>query len=155
MIWAFGLIAVLALIGLGVPIAFAMAAVGMAGIAIIIGIDPMWASHEPWLVPEPFTPEPGEMYGKEALDTWIPVLARISDEAYSDPEIVKTAPHNQAVHRLDHDAMEDPARWAMTWRASNSSARRLPMASSGSWRDWARSLRLVLINSACCSTMAM
>jgi C4-dicarboxylate transporter, DctM subunit len=43
MIWAIGLVAVLALIGLGVPIAFAMAAVGMAGIAIIIGIDPMWA----------------------------------------------------------------------------------------------------------------
>ncbi|MEU4027576.1 aminomethyl-transferring glycine dehydrogenase subunit GcvPB [Streptomyces anulatus] len=81
------------------------------------GIDAMFTSHEPWLIPEPFTPEAGEMYGKEALDTWIAVLARISDEAYSDPDIVKNAPHNQAIHRLDQAATNDPARWAMTWRA--------------------------------------
>src|SRR5262249_6682969 len=32
------------------------------------GVDPYWMSHEPWVVPEPFTPEAGEMYGKEDLD---------------------------------------------------------------------------------------
>lgn len=41
--WAIGIVTVLALIALGVPIAFAMAAIGMAGIASIIGIDPMLA----------------------------------------------------------------------------------------------------------------
>ncbi len=81
------------------------------------GIDPMWTSHHPWLIPEPFTPEAGEMYGKEALDTWIAVLARISEEAYSTPEIVKTAPHNQAVHRLKNALIDSPEHWAMTWRA--------------------------------------
>lgn len=81
------------------------------------GIDAMWSSHEPWLIPEPFTPEAGEMYGKEALDRWIAILARISDEAYSDPQIVKTAPHNQAVHRLKAGDTDDPAKRAMTWRA--------------------------------------
>ena len=81
------------------------------------GMDPLWASHEPWLVPEPFTPEPGEMYGKEALDQWIAVIRRISDEAYSNPELVKTSPHNQAVHRLKPDAIDDPDSRAMTWRA--------------------------------------
>jgi glycine dehydrogenase subunit 2 len=30
---------------------------------------------------------------------------------------VKTAPHNQAIHRIDDEAMNDPERWAMTWRA--------------------------------------
>ena len=25
------------------------------------GIDAFWLSHEPWLVPQPFTPEAGEM----------------------------------------------------------------------------------------------
>ena len=35
------------------------------------GIDPYWMSHEPWVVPEPFTPEAGEMYGKEDIDAWI------------------------------------------------------------------------------------
>ena len=81
------------------------------------GIDAMWTSHEPWLLPEPFTPEAGEMYGKEALDRWIAVLAQISDEAYSNPELVKTAPHNQAIHRLKPGETDDPDRRAMTWRA--------------------------------------
>ena len=64
------------------------------------GIDAFWLSHEPWLVPEPFTPEAGEMWSKEDIDYWIDVLAQISDEAYADPELVKTAPHNQAIHQL-------------------------------------------------------
>lgn len=81
------------------------------------GIDSMWTSHEPWLIPEPFTPEAGEMYGKEALDRWVAVIARISDEAYSDPEIVKTAPHHQAIHRLRPGGTDDPRTRAMTWRA--------------------------------------
>lgn len=81
------------------------------------GIDPIWSSHEPWLVPEPFTPEAGEMYGKEALDRWIEVLAHISDEAYSTPELVKTSPHNQPTHRLKVGDTDDPSRRAMTWRA--------------------------------------
>ena len=81
------------------------------------GVDAFWLSHEPWIVPEPFTPEAGEMYSKEDIDYWIDVLAKISDEAYSDPELVKSAPHNQAIHKLDGAALEDPERWAMTWRA--------------------------------------
>ncbi|WP_108660282.1 aminomethyl-transferring glycine dehydrogenase subunit GcvPB [Acuticoccus kandeliae] len=84
---------------------------------IDFGIDAFWLSHEPWVVPEPFTPEAGEMYGKEDLDTWIDVLAQISHEAYTNPEIVKTAPHNQTIHQLKGDGLEDPSRWAMTWRA--------------------------------------
>ncbi|WP_286903281.1 hypothetical protein [Vreelandella sedimenti] len=78
------------------------------------GVDAMWSSHHPWLVPEPFTPEPGEMYGKKPLDTWIAVLTRISEEAYSNSEIVKAATHNQAIHRLKGAALEDPEQWAMT-----------------------------------------
>jgi glycine dehydrogenase subunit 2 len=81
------------------------------------GIDAMWTSHEPWLIPEPFTPEAGEMYGKESLDQWIAVLAQISDEAYSNPDIVKSAPHNQAIHRLKPGVTDDPSTRAMTWRA--------------------------------------
>lgn len=81
------------------------------------GIDAMWTSHEPWLLPEPFTPEAGEMYGKEALDRWIAVLAQISEEAYSNPQIVKSAPHNQAIHRLKPGETDEPGKRAMTWRA--------------------------------------
>jgi glycine dehydrogenase subunit 2 len=81
------------------------------------GVDAFWLSHEPWIVPEPFTPEAGELWSKEDIDYWIAVLARISQEAYANPEIVRTAPHNQAIHKLKTDALEDPQRWAMTWRA--------------------------------------
>lgn len=81
------------------------------------GIDPYWMSHEPWVVPEPFTPEAGEMYAKEDLDTWIAVLERVAHEAYTEPELVRTAPHNQPIRQIDGAHLEDPARWAMTWRA--------------------------------------
>jgi glycine dehydrogenase subunit 2 len=81
------------------------------------GIDPFWMSHEPWVVPEPFTPEAGEMYSKEDLDEWIAVLARIVEEAYEDPLLVRTAPHSQPIHQIKPAPLEDPRAWAMTWRA--------------------------------------
>jgi len=31
------------------------------------GVDAFWTSHEPWLVPEPFTPEAGETWSKEDI----------------------------------------------------------------------------------------
>jgi glycine dehydrogenase subunit 2 len=81
------------------------------------GVDAPWLSHEPWVVPEPFTPEAGELWSREDLDYWIDVLAHVCNEAYTDPEIVRTAPHNQAIHKLDYSGANDPERWATTWRA--------------------------------------
>ena len=81
------------------------------------GLDPYWMSHEPWVVPEPFTPEAGEMYSKEDIDTWVAVIEKISEEAYNEPALVKGAPHAQAIHQIDGEVLEDPDRWAMTWRA--------------------------------------
>jgi glycine dehydrogenase subunit 2 len=81
------------------------------------GVDAPWLSHEPWVVPEPFTPEAGEMWSREDIDYWIDVLAHVCNEAYEDPEIVKTAPHNQAIHKLDYSGANDPDVWATTWRA--------------------------------------
>ncbi|MCI5076601.1 aminomethyl-transferring glycine dehydrogenase subunit GcvPB [Oricola sp.] len=81
------------------------------------GIDALWLSHEPWVVPEPFTPEAGELWSKEDIDYWIDVLEHVIREAYDDPEMVKTAPHKGAIHQLKGDALEDPDRWATTWRA--------------------------------------
>jgi glycine dehydrogenase subunit 2 len=37
--------------------------------------------------------------------------------AYSDPEIVRTAPHNQAIAKLGPANLDDPDVWATTWRA--------------------------------------
>jgi glycine dehydrogenase subunit 2 len=81
------------------------------------GVDAPWLSHEPWVVPEPFTPEPGEMWSKEDIDYWIDVLAHVCAEAYADPQVVLTAPHNQAIHKLDYTGANDPDSWATTWRA--------------------------------------
>jgi len=81
------------------------------------GVDAFWLSHEPWLVPEPFTPEAGEMWSKEDIDYWIAVLEHVCEEAYADPEVVKTAPHRQVVHQLDPRGLDDPQQWATTWRS--------------------------------------
>lgn len=81
------------------------------------GVDAPWLAHEPWLIPQPITPEPGELWSKEDIDTWIDVLAEVVREAYEDPETVKTAPHNQAISQVDASGVNDPARWATTWRA--------------------------------------
>jgi glycine dehydrogenase subunit 2 len=81
------------------------------------GIDAFWLSHEPWIVPEPFTPEAGELWSKEDIDYWIDVLAAVVAEAYADPETVRTAPHNQAIHKVDGSGANDPEQWATTWRA--------------------------------------
>jgi len=81
------------------------------------GIDAPWLSHEPWIVPEPITPEAGELWSKEDLDYWIDVLAQVCREAYEDPELVRSAPHNQVVHKLADAPLDDPEVWATTWRA--------------------------------------
>jgi glycine dehydrogenase subunit 2 len=67
------------------------------------GVDAYWMAHEPWHFPHPFTPEAGEMWSKEDVDYWIAVIRQISHEAYTNPEIVKTAPHNQPIHRIKTD----------------------------------------------------
>lgn len=81
------------------------------------GIDAAWLAHEPWLVPQPLTPEAGEMWSKEDIDYWIDVLAHVCREAYENPELVRTSPHNQVVHRLADSPIDDPSVWATTWRS--------------------------------------
>ena len=81
------------------------------------GVDAFWLSHEPWIVPEPFTPEAGEAWSLEDIDYWIDVLAHVLDEGRADPAMVKSAPHNQVVAQIDGSSLDDPNRWATTWRA--------------------------------------
>ena len=76
-----------------------------------------WTSHHPFVVPEPNTLEPTESYTKDELDEYIAILTQVAEEAYADPEIIKTAPHNSTIHTIDHSPLDDPARWAVTWRA--------------------------------------
>ena len=45
--------------------------------------------------------EPTETESKETLDSFIDIMHRIAEEAVSDPEALKTAPHTTPVRRLD------------------------------------------------------
>jgi len=81
------------------------------------GVAQYFPSHEPWVVPEPMTLEPAETVSRADLDAYAEVIARVAQEAYDDPETVRTAPHASAIHYLDPAPMDDPARWALTWRA--------------------------------------
>ena len=80
------------------------------------GLQNYFASHHPWIVPEPMTPEPCESFSKEDCEYWAAVMRQISNEAYSNPEIVKMAPHNSTIHKIDAEVLDDPQKWAMTWR---------------------------------------
>jgi glycine dehydrogenase subunit 2 len=76
-----------------------------------------WTSHHPFIVPEPCTLEPTESYSKDELDEYAAIIAHVAGEARTDPERVKTAPHNSTVHTIDHAPLDDPSQWALTWRA--------------------------------------
>jgi glycine dehydrogenase subunit 2 len=77
-----------------------------------------WTSHHPFILPEPMTLEPTESYSKADLDEYAAILSHIAEEARTDPEKVKSAPHNSTVHRVtDARYFEDPAFWSVTWRA--------------------------------------
>jgi len=76
-----------------------------------------WTSHHPFIVPEPCTLEPTETPSKDNLDEYVSVLSHVAEEARTDPEVVKSAPHNSTVHSIDHAPLDDPEKWAMTWRA--------------------------------------
>src|SRR5262249_28206978 len=45
------------------------------------GIDAFWLSNEPWLVPQPFTPEAGEMWSKEDLGQRIDLPSPLAPHA--------------------------------------------------------------------------
>jgi len=77
----------------------------------------LWSSHHPFIVPEPFTIEPTESYSKDEIDEYVVGLRQVVKEAYSEPEIVKQAPHRSVVHKIDPSWLDDPQKWAVTWRA--------------------------------------
>jgi glycine dehydrogenase subunit 2 len=94
--------------------------VGTADVArrmVDYGIQEYHTSHHPWIVPEPFTPEPCESYSKFDIDYWVEVIKAISEEAYTNPELVRKAPHNQSIARINEHTFNSPTSWAMTWRA--------------------------------------
>ena len=55
----------------------------------------------PLIVPEALMIEPTETESKETMDAFADALLKIAQEARSDPELLKTAPHRAPVSRLD------------------------------------------------------
>lgn len=55
----------------------------------------------PLLYPESMMIEPTEVESKETLDGFIDAMLKIAQEAETDPEMVKHAPYNTIVRRLD------------------------------------------------------
>jgi glycine dehydrogenase subunit 2 len=77
----------------------------------------MFTSHHPWVIPEPFTPEPCETYSKRDIDYWVSVLKTVLEEAYDNPDLVKNAPHRSSNHKVKSEPFNDPEKWAMSWTA--------------------------------------
>jgi glycine dehydrogenase subunit 2 len=77
----------------------------------------LWSSHHPFIVPQPFSIEPTEAYSKAELDEYLAGLKQVVEEAYTEPEKVKTAPHRSVSHRAENHLLDDPETWAITWRA--------------------------------------
>jgi glycine dehydrogenase subunit 2 len=75
-----------------------------------------FASHHPWVVPEPCTLEPTESYTRDELDEYASIMGQISKESYADPAFVKNAPHESTIHAVDATALDDPSLWAVSWR---------------------------------------
>jgi glycine dehydrogenase subunit 2 len=58
-------------------------------------------TYFPLLVPECLLIEPTETESRETLDAFVAAMKEILDEAHSDPDLVKSAPHNTPMRRLD------------------------------------------------------
>ena len=79
------------------------------------GFQDYFASHHPRVIPEPFTPE---TYSKDDIDEFVEAFRAIAREAYTNPELVKTAPHKAALgSQIDESYLTEWSKFATTWRA--------------------------------------
>lgn len=80
------------------------------------GLQGFYQSHHPWLISEPFTPEPNETYSKLEIDEYVNIFKKISEEAYENPELVISAPHKAAISKISTPPCTDPKDLIVTWR---------------------------------------
>jgi len=69
----------------------------------------------PLIVDEAMMVEPTETVSKQMLDETLDAIASIADEAYTNPSVVKTAPSNAAVTRIDEARASHPKTMQLTW----------------------------------------
>ena len=80
------------------------------------GVTDCYTSHQPWLVPQPVTLEPSETYSKHDLDEYAAIFETLFHEARTNPDIIRTAPHNSTIAQGDDSGMKDESKWAFTWK---------------------------------------
>lgn len=81
------------------------------------GVQTFFESHEPVIIEDAVTPEASESASKEDLDRFAEAFHCISEEAYSNPEIIRTAPHRCTVHQSNPEPLLNPKKTIVTWRA--------------------------------------
>ncbi len=70
----------------------------------------------PLIVEEAMMTEPTETVSKQELDAMIRGFERISEEAYSKPDLPKTSPHSASVTRIDEAKANRPKTMQLTWK---------------------------------------
>ena len=80
------------------------------------GVNNYFSSHEPWVVPEPFTPEPAESYSQADIDEYAEIIERVAEEAYTNPEVFTECPHKSSAPALREDPMFHIDQVITTWR---------------------------------------
>jgi glycine dehydrogenase subunit 2 len=73
-------------------------------------------TYFPQIVEEALMIEPTESFEKEELDRFADTTRKISEEAYSKPEMVLKAPQNTALSRLNEVKASHPKTMALSWR---------------------------------------
>jgi glycine dehydrogenase subunit 2 len=76
----------------------------------------------PLIVDEAMMVEPTETVSRQELDGAIAVFSRISNEAYTTPDLVKNAPTSTTVTRIDEARASHPKTMQLTWRQRAQSA---------------------------------
>jgi len=70
----------------------------------------------PLIVKEAMMIEPTETESIEALGRYADILAKIAEEAYGQPNILREAPQNTTVGRIDDVAASHPKTMCLNWR---------------------------------------
>jgi glycine dehydrogenase subunit 2 len=70
----------------------------------------------PLIVEEAIMTEPTETVSKGELDVMIEAFEKISEEAYTNPDEVRTSPHSTSVTRIDEAKANRPKTMQLTWR---------------------------------------
>jgi len=93
--------------------------VGAANVALRVcdfGINSTFAFGYPLYIEQPWVVEPTESMDIDEMDKFVQVVRQVAEEAYSNPEVVKTAPHCTTVGHVDAARTENPETMALTWR---------------------------------------